>query len=85
MDIIDLLIYFLRFWNRDFENFKTKNIGIPQDEVGDCSRVLANFYLHEYDSYLKSEAEKNGCKYVRYSDDQIIFAKNETTAKNFYF
>jgi hypothetical protein len=53
-DIIDLLMYFLRYWNRDFENFKQKNIGIPQDEVGDCSRILANFYLHEYDNYLKN-------------------------------
>lgn len=81
MDLIDLLMYFLRFWNRDFENFKQKNIGIPQDEVGDCSRILANFYLHEYDKYLKEEAEKRGCKYVRYSDDQIIFAKDEAHAK----
>lgn len=85
MDTIDLLMYFLKFWNRDFENFKAKNIGIPQDEVGDCSRVLANFYLHEYDSYLKGEADKIDCKYVRYSDDQIIFAKDEASAKKLLY
>lgn len=82
---IDLLMYFLRHWNRDFENFKQKNIGIPQDEIGDCSRVLANFYLHEYDQYIKEEADKLECSYFRYSDDQIIMAKDQTSAKKLLF
>lgn len=83
--IIDLLIYFLKHWNRDFENFKQKNIGIPQDEVGDCSRVLANFYLHEYDSYINSIAESLNCKWLRYSDDQIIYAHDEYSAKKLLY
>jgi Reverse transcriptase (RNA-dependent DNA polymerase) len=83
--IIDLMFYFLRNWNKDFESYKTKNIGLPQDEVGDCSRVLANFYLHEYDKYMKIEAEKLNCKIVRYSDDQVIFSKDEYSARKLLF
>jgi Reverse transcriptase (RNA-dependent DNA polymerase) len=82
---IDLLMYFLKNWNRDFEQYKQKNIGLPQDEIGDCSRVLANFYLHEYDLYIKSEAEKLKCKILRYADDSIIYAKNEESAKKLLF
>lgn len=85
MPIVDLLMYFLRHWNRDFENFKEKNIGLPQDEVGDCSRILANFYLHEYDNYICKEALQLGCKFIRYSDDQIIYANNEIDAKRLLF
>lgn len=84
-EVIDLLFYFIRHWNRDFENYKTKNIGLPQDEVGDCSRILANFYLHEYDAFIKNEAEKIGCKYIRYSDDQMFYTHNEKEAKLLLF
>lgn len=85
INIIDLLMYFLRFWNRDFEQYKQKNIGLPQDEVGDCSRVLANFYLHEYDTYIREEAIKLGCKIIRYSDDSIIYSKSEESGKKLLF
>lgn len=85
METIDLLMYFLRHWNRDFENFKQKNIGLPQDEVGDCSRVLANFYLHEYDNYISNEAKKLKCQIIRYSDDQVIYAGSEYNARKLLY
>ena len=48
-DIIDLLFQFLRNWNKKFDKYFPKSIGLPQDEVGDCSRILANFYLQDFD------------------------------------
>lgn len=43
----ELLFHFLRNWNRRFERYSQKAVGIPQDETGDCSRILANFYLQD--------------------------------------
>jgi|SRR6476469_3209144 len=83
--IIDLLFHFLRNWNRRFERYSQKSVGIPQDEVGDCSRILANFYLQDYDAFMKAECDKYDACYLRYSDDQIIMAKNEESAYEILF
>ena len=84
-DDIELLGYFLKFWNRKFEGYKAKNVGIPQEEVGDCSRILANFYLQEYDSIMFELCQEKGAKYLRYADDQMFFTDNEKTARYLLF
>ena len=84
-DEIELLFYFLKFWNRKLEEYKVKCVGVPQDEVGDCSRILANFYLQQYDKKINELCEEEGATYLRYADDQIIFAKNEKIARNILF
>lgn len=84
-DEIELLFYFLKFWNRKLEGYKIKCVGVPQDEVGDCSRLLANFYLQQYDKKLNELCEEKGATYLRYADDQIIFAKDEKIARNLLF
>ncbi len=84
-DIVDLLFFFLKFWNKKFLQYKEQTISIPQDEVGDCSRILANFYLQEYDKYMKDLCDREGCKYLRYADDQIIFSPNKEIAESILF
>lgn len=83
--VVNLLFYFLSNYGKRDLNYGIQTIGIPQDEVGDCSRILANFYLQEYDSkiYKFSTNKKSG--YLRYSDDQIIAASSEKTAKDLMF
>lgn len=83
--VIELLFHFLRNWNRRFERYSQKSVGIPQDEVGDCSRILANFYLQDYDAFMKAECDKHGACYLRYSDDQVIMTSNEEIAYNILF
>jgi len=83
--VIDLLFHFLRNWNRRFERYSQKSVGIPQDEIGDCSRILANFYLQGYDAFMKSECDKYGACYLRYADDQIIMAQSEEIAYEILF
>jgi hypothetical protein len=83
--IVDLLFCFLEGWNKIIEGFGRKTIGIPQDEIGDCSRLLANFYLQDYDQEISAFAEKNKCRYIRYADDQIIYASNKKDAINVLF
>lgn len=74
---INLLFHFLNHWNKDINLYIKQSIGIPQDEVGDCSRILANFYLQDYDSAMKKICHEYGGEYFRYADDQIIFANTK--------
>lgn len=76
--IVYLLIFFLKYWNKSSNNYDFKTVGIPQSEFGDQSRLLANFYLQDYDNVISHICLSEGAEYVRYADDQIIFAKNST-------
>lgn len=75
--VVELLFHFLQNWNRQLERYSKKTVGIPQDEIGDCSRILANFYLQDYDAYMKSECDKHSATYLRYADDQIVMANDK--------
>ena len=83
--IVELLFHFLKNWNKKLEGYFPKAVGLPQDEIGDCSRILANFYLQDYDRLMKSLCHENNSLYLRYADDQIIFSKNEYDAKKILF
>ncbi|MCA9834834.1 MAG: RNA-directed DNA polymerase [Thermomicrobiales bacterium] len=74
--VVDLLFVFLRYWNRGHEGYPPKSVGIPQDESGDSSRLLANLYLQEYDRWLKQKAESRDVIYLRYADDQVLFGND---------
>ena len=65
---VDFLFGFLK---------KINAVGVPQDEIADCSRILANFYLSGYDQEMSNYCDQIGSKYFRYSDDQVIFAEDE--------
>lgn len=84
-EVVTLLFHFLRNWNKRIEGYNPKTVGIPQDEIGDCSRILANFYLQDYDQTMSDICFKSNSKYVRFADDQIIFAKDVLTARNILF
>lgn len=76
-DYIDLIVYILKYWNRRFSSYSESNVGIPQNEFGDQSRLLANIYLNEYDEIMYDICAKNNAMYTRYADDQIILFDNE--------
>lgn len=76
-DDLNLLFHFLQYWNKKVNHYNKQSVGIPQDAMNDCSRILANFYLQEYDIYLLRECEKKGASYLRYCDDQFIFANSK--------
>ncbi len=73
-DVVYLVLHFLRFWNRHINFYRQQGAGIPQDTFGECSRILANFYLQRYDKKISDYCEKKGAKFFRYADDQIVFA-----------
>lgn len=45
MEFINMLMYFLRNWNLKNDKYHLKSVGIPQNEFGDQSRLLANFFF----------------------------------------
>lgn len=73
--IIALLFYFLNQWNRKNTGLHPQAVGIPQDALADCSRILANFYLQKYDRFACELCTKAGALYFRYADDQMILLK----------
>ena len=76
-DIVSLLFHFLNYWNRNANLYNKQTVGIPQDAMGDCSRILANFYLQSYDKFVYELCKNSECKYLRYADDQFLFAEDE--------
>lgn len=77
--VIALLFYFLNQWNRRNTGLHPQGVGIPQDALADCSRLLANYYLQKYDRFAAAICAKAGASYFRYADDQMILV-NGTTA-----
>ena len=73
--IIALLFYFLNQWNRKNTGLHPQAVGIPQDAMSDCSRILANFYLQKYDKFAAQICVKVDAMYFRYADDQMILLK----------
>ncbi len=88
-NIIDLLFYLLKNI-KTVDNYSyTENIvGIPQEEVGEMSRLLANFYLSYFDNKIIDElikllGDSKGVEwqYTRYADDLwFAFRGEKSTA-----
>lgn len=72
-------------WNKTFEGYSYKLVGVPQDTIGDCSRISANFYLQDYDESMKELCDTSNAKYLRYADDQIIYSNNKMTGRQILF
>jgi hypothetical protein len=70
--VIALLFYFLNQWNRRNTGLHPQGVGIPQDALADCSRLLANYYLQKYDKFAAMVCAKAGARFFRYADDQMI-------------
>jgi hypothetical protein len=74
--IVTLLFYFLNQWNRANTGLHPQVVGIPQDALADCSRILANFYLQKYDKFAQRLCESTNSLYLRYADDQMILTND---------
>lgn len=84
-DIVNLLIYFLENWDRTDFPYQKRTVGLPQSEFGDQSRLLANFYLQDYDLAISKVCFEENAKYFRYADDQYIFVKKGSDFKKIMF
>jgi uncharacterized protein Usg len=84
-EVVTLLMHFLHNWNKKLEGYNLKTVGIPQDEIGDCSRILANFYLQDYDLAVKKICNTEQAQYIRFADDQIFYTKSKESARKILF
>lgn len=86
-ETVDLLFILLRNWNRALGGYGPRSVGLPQDDIGDCSRILANFYLQDYDQIMHQLCIKTegGGEYLRYADDQIVMTKNRQDGQMILF
>lgn len=57
-------------------------VGLPQDALADCSRILSNFYLQKYDQFASEICSQADATYFRYADDQMILLKNPNLVNN---
>ena len=80
--VIALLFYLLNHWNRRNTGLHLQAVGLPQDALADCSRILANFYLQTYDRFAASICGQVGAEYFRYADDQMILLNDPSKINN---
>jgi hypothetical protein len=80
--VIALLFYLLNHWNRRNTGLHPQAVGLPQDALADCSRILANFYLQKYDHFASEICAQAGATYFRYSDDQMILLNDASKIDN---
>lgn len=76
-EILNLLFYFLNYRDRKLSNYNPHHVGLPQDAIGDCSRLLANYYIQDYDQFMYDLLKKYEGSYFRFADDQYIFCKEK--------
>lgn len=80
--VIALLFYLLNHWNRRNTGLHPQAVGLPQDALADCSRILSNFYLQTYDRFAASICTQAGATYFRYADDQMILLNDPSKIDN---
>jgi hypothetical protein len=80
--VITLLFYLLNHWNRRNTGLHPQTVGLPQDALADCSRILSNFYLQKYDCFAAEMCGQAGAMYFRYADDQMILLNDPSKIDN---
>ena len=80
--VIALLFYLLNHWNRRNTGLHPQAVGLPQDALADCSRILSNFYLQKYDQFASGVCTQAGATYFRYADDQMILLNDPSKIDN---
>ncbi|MFC3862630.1 RNA-directed DNA polymerase [Deinococcus antarcticus] len=80
-DIVDLLFYLLRNYRKGEYGFYQSGRSLPQNDIGEMSRLLANLYLSVFDTAVVGRLNKllkeDQYEYTRYSDDLWIAIKGD--------
>jgi hypothetical protein len=88
--VVDLLFYFLRNLKPSYQvTYSDNSVGLPQEEAAEMSRLLANFYLSQFDraivpplSALFTSDRGALYQYTRYADDIWIAFHGERFLAN---
>lgn len=75
-DLVNLLFFFLKNSDRLDLGYHESTVGLPQESVGEMSRLLANLYLSLFDSQFRIALNDLFAgidyKYFRYADDMWV-------------
>lgn len=82
---MNVLFHLLRTWNKGICLYSESTKGLPMDIVGDCSRLLANFYLSEFDRNFRDHVLNRGGDYMRFADDMVVKGASEQICKDLVF
>jgi hypothetical protein len=82
---INVLFHLLRTWNRGHCLYSESTKGLPMDVVGDCSRLLANFYLTSFDLEFREYVTGQGGDYMRFADDMVVRGRSAQECREFIF
>jgi hypothetical protein len=86
-ELINLLFILLRNSDKIDLGYQESTVGLPQESIGEMSRILANLYLTRFDKPFKENllsmfnGQDSDFKYIRYADD-IWVAYNGTREKS---
>jgi hypothetical protein len=81
----NVLFHLLGSWNKALSLYSQSTKGLPMDVVGDCSRLLANFFLTPFDrSFRQFVTERDG-DYMRFADDMVVRAESREECEQFVY
>ena len=82
---INVLFHFLASWNRALCLYTHSTKGLPMDLVGDCSRLLANYFLTPFDRAFKQHVDSEGGDFIRFADDMVVCASTRDECERLVF
>ena len=81
LSVVNVLFKLLQGVNSYSYKYNYQGKGLPQDETSDCSRLLANYFLYDFDREFDAVCKTLGCTFIRYCDDMIIMCNDRQSAE----
>lgn len=82
---INVLFHLLASWNRALSLYTHSTKGLPMDLVGDCSRLLANYFLTPFDRAFKKHVQEQGSDFMRFADDMVVCGSSRAECERLVF
>lgn len=82
---INVLFHLLSSWNRALCLYTHSTKGLPMDLVGDCSRLLANYFLTSFDKAFRERVRHHDGDLMRFADDMVVCSPTRTGCEGFVF
>ena len=82
---MNVLFHLLRTWNKGICLYSESTKGLPMDVVGDCSRLLANFYLTQFDAPFREYVAAKDGDFMRFADDMVVRGNSEDSCRDFVY
>lgn len=81
LSVVNVLFKLLQGVNSYSYKYNYQGKGLPQDETSDCSRLLANYFLYDFDREFDAVCKSLKCTFIRYCDDMIIMCNDKASAE----